>query len=239
MSAIESSGGRKRTRSRSVAKASIRPPFVATHTPPKFRGRWKGRTRRTTSPAHVCRARAVPCRSPGVGRRAAASPSSGRPARRCRPRSCNAPDGVRAPARSRSARRSLSGCGVLSCPLGLLLVGALPADAFDQLGRKCVPLGCPAITAPKTSKAPQLRGFRMRRRGLEPPPTKCGPGPQPSNPGVRSVLCVHFVQNEHESGRNGRSGRSGCCRGVCHGSLVTHTSDTERGGATAIARAIS
>src|SRR5215218_7884388 len=27
----------------------------------------------------------------------------------------------------------------------------------------------------------------MRRRGLEPPPTKCGPGPQPGNPGVISV----------------------------------------------------
>jgi hypothetical protein len=30
----------------------------------------------------------------------------------------------------------------------------------------------------------------MRRRGLEPLPTKCGPSPQPGNAGVRSVLCV-------------------------------------------------
>jgi hypothetical protein len=29
------------------------------------------------------------------------------------------------------------------------------------------------------TKAPPRRGFPMRRRGLEPPPTKCGPGPQP------------------------------------------------------------
>jgi hypothetical protein len=30
----------------------------------------------------------------------------------------------------------------------------------------------------------------MRRRGLEPPPTKCGPGPQPCHPGVRYVQIV-------------------------------------------------
>src|SRR5215210_1167104 len=30
----------------------------------------------------------------------------------------------------------------------------------------------------------------MRRRGLESPPAKCGPGPQPGRAVVRSVLCV-------------------------------------------------
>ena len=71
---------------------------------------------------------------------------------------------------------------------------------------------------PDNEKAPQMRGFRvMRRRGLEPPPTKCGPGPQPGNPGVISVLCVQIVQIVRESGRIGRNGRSGCCRGCCHG----------------------
>ena len=44
-----------------------------------------------------------------------------------------------------------------------------------------------------------------------------GPGPQPGNPGVISVLCIHIVQNVRESGRIGRNGRSGCCRGCCHG----------------------
>src|SRR4051794_37380252 len=34
-------------------------------------------------------------------------------------------------------------------------------------------------SATEKRKAPQSRGFHMRRRGLEPPPTKCGPGPQP------------------------------------------------------------
>ena len=40
-----------------------------------------------------------------------------------------------------------------------------------------------------------LQVIPMRRRGLGPPPTKCGPGPQPGNPGVISVLCVRIVQN--------------------------------------------
>src|SRR3954470_146233 len=30
----------------------------------------------------------------------------------------------------------------------------------------------------------------VRRSGLEPPPTKCGPGPQPGNPGVRSYASI-------------------------------------------------
>ena len=54
----------------------------------------------------------------------------------------------------------------------------------------------------------------MRRRGLEPPPTKCGPGPQPCNPGVRSVR-ASSVQIVHGSGQNGRNGRSGCCHRCC------------------------
>ena len=36
----------------------------------------------------------------------------------------------------------------------------------------------------RTGKATALQGLSMRRRGLEPPPTKCGPGPQPGNPDV-------------------------------------------------------
>jgi hypothetical protein len=55
------------------------------------------------------------------------------------------------------------------------------------------------------------------RRLGSPGPQLDGPGPQPGNPGVISVLCVHSVQNVRESGRNGRDGRSGCCRGCCHG----------------------
>src|SRR4051812_24524067 len=47
----------------------------------------------------------------------------------------------------------------------------------------------------RTTKAPLPRGFRMRRRGLEPPPTNGGPAPQPCHPGVRHVLCVHIVHN--------------------------------------------
>ena len=35
----------------------------------------------------------------------------------------------------------------------------------------------------------------MRRRGLEPPPTKCGPGPQPGNPGVN----VHASRSSRTS----------------------------------------
>ena len=54
------------------------------------------------------------------------------------------------------------------------------------------------------------------RRGLEPPPYYPGPGPQPGNWGVRSVLCVHTVKIVRKSGRKGRSGRCGCCRGSCH-----------------------
>ena len=71
---------------------------------------------------------------------------------------------------------------------------------------------------PRNDESPATAGLsKSAERGLEPPPTKCGSGPQPCNPGVRSVLCVHIAQNVHESGRNGRSGRSGCCRGCCHG----------------------
>src|SRR5215210_6825126 len=57
----------------------------------------------------------------------------------------------------------------------------------------------------------------MRRRGLEPPPGYPGPGPQPGNAGVISVLWVQNVQSVHESGRNGRNGRTGCCHGCCDG----------------------
>ena len=34
----------------------------------------------------------------------------------------------------------------------------------------------------RPTKAPHTRGFRMRRRGLEPPPGYPGPGPQPCKP---------------------------------------------------------
>ena len=44
---------------------------------------------------------------------------------------------------------------------------------------------------PGTKKPRKCGAFTMRRRGLEPPPGYPGPGPQPCNPGVRSVLCVH------------------------------------------------
>ena len=72
----------------------------------------------------------------------------------------------------------------------------------------------PPLATPTGTKKPRKCGaFTMRRRGLEPPPGYPGPGPQPCNPGVRSVLCVHIVQNVRESGRIGRNGRSGCCRG--------------------------
>ena len=66
------------------------------------------------------------------------------------------------------------------------------------------------------AKGPALQGLPMRRRGLEPPPGYPGPGPQPGNSSVISVLCVHIVQIVQESGRNGRNGRSGCCHGCCH-----------------------
>ena len=70
---------------------------------------------------------------------------------------------------------------------------------------------------PTRQKSPANAGlFEVRRRGLEPPPGYPGPGPQPCNPGVRSVQIVAGVQNDQRSGRNGRNGRSGCCRGCCH-----------------------
>ena len=44
---------------------------------------------------------------------------------------------------------------------------------------------------PTRRKSPANAGLsRMRRRGLEPPPSNPGPGPQPCNPGVRSVQIV-------------------------------------------------
>jgi hypothetical protein len=97
-----------------------------------------------------------------------------------------------------------------------------------------------SATAGTDTRAPQLPDrpllaqlmfdeiFRMRRRGLEPPPGYPGPGPQPGNPGVRYVLCVHIVQNVQESGRIGRDGRSGCCRGCCHEPLASRQRDAER-----------
>ena len=75
----------------------------------------------------------------------------------------------------------------------------------------------------------------MHRRGLEPPPTECGPGPHPGNSGVISLLCVHIVQNVQNvrgSGRIGRNGRSGCCRGCCHGLACPRA----RSGASAFAQ---
>ena len=39
----------------------------------------------------------------------------------------------------------------------------------------------------RDAKSPAVRGLSMRRRGLEPPPGKPGPGPQPGNPSVRYV----------------------------------------------------
>ena len=72
--------------------------------------------------------------------------------------------------------------------------------------------GCPTMRA-RHAKGPVVQGLPMRRRGLEPPPGYPGPGPQPGNPGVISVLCVQIVQPR---ARNGRTGRSGCCHGCCH-----------------------
>ena len=72
----------------------------------------------------------------------------------------------------------------------------------------------------RETRSPVTTGLlHMRRRGLEPPPTKCGPGPQPCNSAVRYVRCVHIVQIVHECGGNGRTGRSGCCHG--RGQLAT------------------
>ena len=71
--------------------------------------------------------------------------------------------------------------------------------------------------ATRNAESPTYAGLsRVRRRGLEPPPGYPGPGPQPCNPAVRSVLCVQNVQIARVCGRNGRNGRSGCCRGCCH-----------------------
>ena len=83
---------------------------------------------------------------------------------------------------------------------------------------------CREMFAPRTDREarerekPRRTGlFGVRRRGLEPPPGYPGPGPQPGNPGVRYLPCVHSVQIVRESGRIGRNGRSGCCRGCCRG----------------------
>jgi hypothetical protein len=81
----------------------------------------------------------------------------------------------------------------------------------------------------RTTKAPRTRGFqKVRRRGLEPPPGYPGPGPQPCNPGVRSVqcvLCIHIVQSVRVSGRNGRTGPSGCCHGCCRRLRASRSED--------------
>jgi len=83
------------------------------------------------------------------------------------------------------------------------------------LSRKPAP---PQVVNAQDAKKPRKHGaFPMRRRGLEPPPGYPGPGPQPCHSGVRSVQCVHIVQNVREFGRIGRNGRPGCCRGCCHG----------------------
>jgi hypothetical protein len=73
----------------------------------------------------------------------------------------------------------------------------------------------PSGDGPLDDESPAYAGLsRVRRRGLEPPPGYPGSGPQPCNPGVRSVLCVQSVQNERKLDA-GRNGRSGCCRGCC------------------------
>ena len=46
---------------------------------------------------------------------------------------------------------------------------------------------CPTLRH-RRAKGPAVQGLPMRRRGLEPPPRKPGPGPQPGNPSVTSVL---------------------------------------------------
>jgi hypothetical protein len=43
---------------------------------------------------------------------------------------------------------------------------------------------------PHNAESPASQGLPMRRRGLEPPPSWPGPGPQPGNPGV---ICVRIA----------------------------------------------
>ena len=74
---------------------------------------------------------------------------------------------------------------------------------------------CPTLRH-RDAEGPAVQGLPMRRRGLEPPPGYPGPGPQPGNPSVISVQCVHIVQIVQPRGRYARNGRSGCCHGCCH-----------------------
>ena len=56
---------------------------------------------------------------------------------------------------------------------------------------------------------------KQQRRGLEAPPTKCGPALNlvtRVSDTSRSCAGVHYAQR---SGRTGRNGRSGYCRGCC------------------------
>jgi hypothetical protein len=89
----------------------------------------------------------------------------------------------------------------------VLAAGRVVVDAHPGLlglganwGRKAPPIAKGVVTRnsppprrarPNQRKSPATRGlYDMRRRGLEPPPGYPGPGPQPGNPGVRSVRCV-------------------------------------------------
>src|SRR3954463_13321732 len=77
-------------------------------------------------------------------------------------------------ARTSGPRTSLSSAPATSPPAGLR--GDPRAWIVSVGGNSFV------RTATKTTKGPLLLAFRMRRRGLEPPPTECGPGSQPGNP---------------------------------------------------------
>jgi len=117
----------------------------------------------------------------------------------------------------RSRRAARRRCLPRSCARDLWLRRRAGVTARRSVvSRKSAPPG--GGERPRTRKSPANAGLSlMRRRGLEPPPGYPGPGPQPGNPGVRSVLCVHIVQNVRVAGRIGRNGRSGCCHGCCHG----------------------
>jgi len=88
---------------------------------------------------------------------------------------------------------------------------------------------CSQASAPNPRQLSGVAGHRMSatRWLCQPPPAGPArlpnsrasdlhrPGPQPGDPAVRSVLCVHIVRCVHVSGRNGRKGRSGWCHGCC------------------------